>query len=237
MGKKYRWTEGMLRKFAIMRDAGYTTAAIAKEFNITNQQVYDQASYQKKKGNKDMSKYPPKRVKVDSAEVWRMFDEGKTRKEIAEHYGVSLQTICNRITAGRPKSEDPNTDEKNTDESWQAVPVKDDGPAAIDQTYENKGDTEMDAKTENAIMNTFCQGKVTEDTECTDNRPDILKIAAEAHSLATMVGFTPDHMMIHADGVRDTVRISGADSGGKVYELELTVTDPAKIGTVPPAFI
>lgn len=49
MGKKFRWTEGMLCKFAIMREAGYTTEAIGKELDITKQQVYDQASYQKRK--------------------------------------------------------------------------------------------------------------------------------------------------------------------------------------------
>lgn len=124
-------------------------------------------------------------------------------------------------------TEDPNTDEKITGESWQAVPVKDDGPAAYDAGIDNnKGDTEMDAKNANAIMDTFCQGKVNEDIECTDNRPDMLKLAVNALGLATTVGFAPDHLIVDTNERRESIRISGVGDGGKIYELELSVTDP-----------
>ena len=196
-----------------------------------------------------MSKYPPKRVKVDAAEVWRMFDEGKTRKEIAEHYGVSLQTICNRITAGRPKEmKNSECKVKNINETvktseiavetaeknpWQTVPVKDDGPAAYDAGIDNnKGDTEMEKTTENAPVTYSHIGPGSAPTKAastTEDKPDVLKLAAHAHSMATMVGFVPDHMVLDTNEIRNELRVSGAGADGKVYELELSVTDKVKM--------
>ncbi len=45
-----------------------------------------------------------KRVQIDPAEFWAMVDAGKSRKEIAKHFDVSVGTVQNRITKGRPSA-------------------------------------------------------------------------------------------------------------------------------------
>lgn len=252
MGKKFRWTEAMLCKYDMMRQAGYGPKAIAAELGITAQQVYDKKSGERKKV---MSKYPKVSNKAPAEEVWRMFDEGKTRKEIADHFGVALQTICNRITAGRPKemknseckvqniNETVKTSEIAVEISvetaeqnpWQTVPAKDDGPAAIDDAIDNndKGDTTMEKATETP---TKCIGEGINNPReecCTKSVNPILTLAARASRLADVVGFSPDHMIVDTNEVRESIRISGCGADGKVFELELTVTDPQRVKLPP----
>ena len=118
-----KWTKDKLELFFAMKEEGCSIEEICNALGCERQAVYDKTKslikmnggriprYNRKsndesndKENKAMSKYPEKTAKADAVTVWRMFDEGKSRKEIAETLGVSVQTICNRITAGRPKA-------------------------------------------------------------------------------------------------------------------------------------
>lgn len=55
------------------------------------------------------------------------------------------------------------------------------------------------------------------------------KTAWDAVKIAKSVGFVPDHMVIHNDGVRRECLVSGTDENGFVYQIEFSVTDPDKM--------
>ena len=98
------WTERDLAKYALMREAGFTKDEIRREFGESTKNRGGKASSSVKgKKEKAMKEYG-KRVQIDPAEFWAMVDAGKTRKEIAKHFDVSVQTVCNRITKGRPST-------------------------------------------------------------------------------------------------------------------------------------
>jgi DNA-binding CsgD family transcriptional regulator len=51
--------------------------------------------------------------KIDTAEFWRLVDEKKSAKEIADRFGVSVFTVYKKITKGRPKAEAVAVPENN----------------------------------------------------------------------------------------------------------------------------
>lgn len=123
-----KWTKEKLDLFFAMKDEGCSIPEICNALGCERQAVYDKVKslkklnggvmpkYNKREDN-DMSCYE-KRVQIDPAEMWQMVDDGKSRKEIADHYGVSVQTIANRITKGRPKAEKIGNVAVKTDDEW-----------------------------------------------------------------------------------------------------------------------
>ena len=57
----------------------------------------------------------------------------------------------------------------------------------------------------------------------------IIDLAIRANSLARTFGFVPEHMSVDTDDIRQEIIVSGTDSLGKVYELQFSVTDTAKL--------
>ncbi len=247
-----KWTKDKLDLFFAMKEEGCSIEEICNALGCERQAIYDKTKslmqmnggrmpkYKGKaknsvgasesndksndKGDKAMSKYPEKTAKADAAEVWRMFDEGKTRKEIAEHFGVSLQTICNRITAGRPKTVAADAEReckfKETEDSA-STGAKTEAVEIVPETVESIPET-----TEDITKTTEDITEISEPDKRPAAKPDLLKLAIRAASMATSAGFVADHMVLDGQDGRDFIRVSGKGADGMIYEIEFSATHP-----------
>lgn len=209
------------------------------------------------KGDKVMSTYKENKANINPTVFWNMMDEGKSAKEIAEYFGCSVQTVYNRITKGRPKiktakdfENERAAENEAVTETPEETPVGDDalGVPTVEASAEPPlRAVEAPAPTEDRditeVHNTEVEitsevndvEAIHESPEFTDKKmgdiakPDLLMLAIRADSMASSAGFVPDHMELDSQAARDFMRVSGVGASGKVYEIELSVTDPTRL--------
>ena len=222
-----KWTEKDLCKYAMMREAGFSKEEIRREFGErTNRGGKSKPSEKKNIRSKNMKEYG-KRVQIDPAEFWAMVDAGKTRTEIAKHYGVSVQTVCNRITKGRPGAKPTAKNDSERECKFEEIINSVDAGA-------KKEKNDMD--TNERIMDTFLASGRPEAHECdTEDRVpvDAASTYAEMFAVAAsgimksaeFAGITVLRASIIAEGGTLSAKVEGCDRLGRPSTLRLTVDE------------
>ena len=190
---------------------------------------------------------------IDADGFWRMIDEGKQLKEIAKHYGVPMVAVYKKISKGRGRKTADDAEENNKeDDDMKWTPEKTEQLLQMkgeDRTAEEIADAPNETPPKrpckvnfDVILDSVDAGKpkpvetVTETVETVTDAPtvrdpaplDIVDLAYKAKWIADDLGFTPDHLVVDVRDVRTDIIVSGKGSSGKMYEVQLSVTDPSK---------
>lgn len=227
------WTEKDLAKFGMMREAGYTLDEIRREFGEPTKNRGGKASSSAKgKKDKTMKEYG-KRVQIDPAEFWAMVDAGKTRKDIAKHFDVSVQTVCNRITKGRPSVATPSQDNNPERESKFEEIIN-----GVD-AGSKKEITDMD--TNRKVIDEFLDTDRAVTEELGENNPprvptDAASVYAAMYAEAAgsimksaeYAGITVERTCIVTEDGTISAKVEGHDLLGRACTIRLTVDELCK---------
>lgn len=226
-----KWTEKDLCKYAMMREVGFSKEEIRREFGeMANRGGKSKPSEKKNIRSKNMKEYG-KRVQIDPAEFWAMVDAGKTRTEIAKHYGVSVQTVCNRITKGRPPAKPAAENDSERERKFEEI---------IDSVDAGSKKENNDMDTNERIMDTFL-GSGRPEAEASkfplgDSEPPRVPVDATgvyaamfAEAAASIVksaeyaGINIQYANVTVEDGCTVARVKGVDALGRACTLHLTV--------------
>lgn len=214
-----KWTPEQVAQLLNMKTEGFSNAEIAEAIGFPAQTVHNKISDLKKlNGGVLPTKYTGKR-KYTVADVTPY----KPEVEEADRVYIPAESV-NETTENVIEETENVIEETET--------VIEETETQFETVAKSEPETQRDTPKTETHMETVDKSKRCHSMQnpivYEPPRPDIVDLAYKAKFMANDLGFTLDHLMVDLGNVRDDISISGKDAHGKVYEIRLSVTDPAK---------